>query len=62
MVKAKLVRVGRTYGLPNYSSVRLEWEMEVGEKETIMAVTEHLVSDMEEYAKDKGWIQRVVSI
>ena len=61
-MKAKLVRVGRTYGLPNYSSVRIEWEMEVGEKETVLAVTERLISNMEAYATDKGWVKPIASV
>jgi len=54
-MKGKIVRVGRTYGLPNYSSVKIEWEVEIGVGETIMSTTEFLLDELDKLAELKGW-------
>jgi hypothetical protein len=62
-LKPKLIRVGRKCGLPNYSSVNIEWEVEITADETatlkeadiLPIVTERLMKRMTEYIKEKGW-------
>jgi len=62
-MKPKLVRVGRKVGLPNYSSVSIEWEAEITadelikhkEDEILPLVTERLMNNLAEYIREMGW-------
>jgi hypothetical protein len=62
-LKPKLVRVGRKVGLPNYSSVSIEWEAEITadelvkykEDEILPIITERLMKNLSEYIREMGW-------
>lgn len=62
-MKPKSVKVARTWGLPNYSSVRIEWEAELTELEllkqsetqALQQISEKLLSELEAFGKQKGW-------
>lgn len=52
-MKPKLVRIARTFNMGNYRSLRIEWEAEAEEEDRLEALTDDLVSSIEEYGLRK---------